>query len=325
MISSKDFEKKQIVFVFFNEGEKMCFSNDNFVIKDKEEKIKFQTTCYRLFAVYAVGNFSITSVLIQNCKKYGINIIIMTQGFRLITTIGYQKEGNTLLKQKQYEYKSLDIAKQITTNKLLNQMYLLKETRDNTERLQNILEIIGNYIVELQETIDIYGIMAYEGNASRLFFSYYFQNFNWKGRRPRTRYDYINSTLDIGYTLLFNFVESIVGCFGFDLYVGFLHRQFYMRKSLICDLVEPFRCLIDKTVRKCVNLKRFKKEDFNESNGEFLLSIENRAKYVESFMEVIISHKDDIFIYVKECYRSFMKGVEANNFPVYLAELKESQ
>lgn len=46
MISALDFKKKQIVFVLFNEGEKMSFSNDNIVIKTPDNKIKFQCSCY---------------------------------------------------------------------------------------------------------------------------------------------------------------------------------------------------------------------------------------------------------------------------------------
>ena len=34
LFTAPDFVKKQVVFVLFNEGEKLAFSNDNLVIKD---------------------------------------------------------------------------------------------------------------------------------------------------------------------------------------------------------------------------------------------------------------------------------------------------
>lgn len=71
MFTAPDFIKKQIAFVFFNEGEKLAFSNDNLVVKNAQGKIKFQCTCYRLFIVFAVGHTSITSVLIQKAQKFG--------------------------------------------------------------------------------------------------------------------------------------------------------------------------------------------------------------------------------------------------------------
>ena len=87
-----------------------------------------------------------------------------------------------------------------------------------------------------------------------------FEGLNWKGRKPRIKFDYINSSLDIGYTVLFTFIEVIANSFGFDIYVGVLHKQFYMRKSLICDFVEPFRTIIDEQVKKSINLKQIKEE-----------------------------------------------------------------
>lgn len=72
MISAGDFSKKQIVFVFFNQGEKLSFSNDNLVVKNAEGKVKFQCTCYRLFLVFTIGNGSITTGLIRQCIYHSL-------------------------------------------------------------------------------------------------------------------------------------------------------------------------------------------------------------------------------------------------------------
>ena len=42
MIGLSEFSKKQLVFVFACEGEKLSFKNDNVVVKDKDGKTKFQ-------------------------------------------------------------------------------------------------------------------------------------------------------------------------------------------------------------------------------------------------------------------------------------------
>ena len=36
MLNASDFKKKQIIFLFTNAGEKLSFSNDNIIVKDKE-------------------------------------------------------------------------------------------------------------------------------------------------------------------------------------------------------------------------------------------------------------------------------------------------
>ncbi len=42
MLTAPEFNKKQILWVFSNEGDKLSFHNDNLVVKNKECDIKFQ-------------------------------------------------------------------------------------------------------------------------------------------------------------------------------------------------------------------------------------------------------------------------------------------
>lgn len=97
MLSANDFSKKQIIFMFPKEGDKLTFSNDNIVVKDKAGKTKYQSTCYRLFMLCIVGNISITSGLIQRSKKFGFSICLMSMTFKVYEVIGARMEGNTLL------------------------------------------------------------------------------------------------------------------------------------------------------------------------------------------------------------------------------------
>ena len=73
MLNANDFGKKQIIFLFTNAGEKLSFSNDNIVVKDRDGKVKHQSTCYRLFMVCVIGNISITKLgrfFITQTRKY---------------------------------------------------------------------------------------------------------------------------------------------------------------------------------------------------------------------------------------------------------------
>lgn len=317
MITAPDFAKKQIVFVFFNEGEKMSFGNDNLIIKTADGKIKMQCTCYRLFIVYAIGHCSITSALIQKARKFGFFIALMTPGFRLYALIGADKDGNTLLKQKQYDYASLEIAGHVVKNKIKNQICVLKQVRDKSEALQEAIETISGYYAKIDETTDIHQIMAYEGLSSKLYFKNHFNNILWTGRQPRLKRDITNSVLDVGYTLLFTFVDAILLSYGFDTYKGVLHTQFYMRKSLTCDMVEPFRVLIDKQIKKSINLKQIKEDDFLIFNGQYKLKWQKSGEYVKMLMKPIIDNKDAIFAYIQSYYRAFMKNDRIENYPVF--------
>lgn len=94
MLNANDFKKKQIIFLFTNEGDKLSFLNDNIIVKNKEGEIKYQSTCYRLFMICVVGNISITSGLIQRSKKFGFSICLMTTTFKMYEILGARMEGN---------------------------------------------------------------------------------------------------------------------------------------------------------------------------------------------------------------------------------------
>lgn len=317
MLSMADFDKKQIVFVFFKDGEKLAFSNDNMIVKDAEGKIKFQITCYRLFIVYAVGHFSITSVIIQKANSFGFFVALMTNNFRLYGLIGAQKDANTLLKKKQYEYAELDLAKHITKNKIKNQELLLSSVRRKSDAQKEAIQSIRTCLARIDELTTLSEIMGYEGLASRAYFKNYYNNVQWNGREPRIKRDYINSTLDIGYTILFSFVDSLLSAFGFDTYCGVMHRQFYMRKSLVCDIVEPFRCIVDKQIKKGINLKQIKEDDFKIVNNQYRLNVKKNPDYARILFTPLLNCKNDIFLYLRTYYRSFMKGLNASHFPTF--------
>lgn len=317
MLTAPDFGKKQIVFVLFNEGEKLCFSNDNLVVKDALGRIKFQCTCYRIFIVFAVGHTSFTTAVIQKAQKFGFFIALLTGGFRLYGIMGAVKEGNTLLKRKQYEYDGLGIAKNITANKITNQLYELQSVRNKSESVKEAVELLKTYIENVPSSSALNELMGYEGLASKVYFRNQFNNVQWQGRQPRIKKDYVNSVLDIGYTLLFTYIDALLSSFGFDTYCGVMHRQFYMRKSLVCDLVEPFRVLIDHEVKKAVNLKQIRETDFAVINHQYRLKWSETAKYVKILMKPLIENKEDIFCYIQSYYRAFMKNSPAELFPRY--------
>lgn len=97
--------------------------------------------------------------------------------------------------------------------------------------------------------------------------------------------------------------------------LNILHTQFYMRKSLVCDIVEPFRVLIDKQIKKGINLCQFKEKDFEIYDGKWCLKYQKSAEHSGVFLPALSEHKEEIFIYVRDFYRSFMKNELKENFP----------
>ncbi len=317
MLNANDFRKKQIIFLFTNEGDKLSFLNDNIIVKNKEG-IKYQSTCYRLFMICVVGNISITSGLIQRSKKFGFSICLMTTTFKVYEILGARMEGNTLLRKHQYEYTENDIGRKIEQNKIKNQSQVLKNIRGKNQIMKEGIELLDKMVVQLEQPLEYLEVMGIEGNAARVYFSRVFDNVDWKGRKPRIKNDYVNVTLDIGYTMLFNIVDAILQVYGFDTYYGVFHKCFYMRKSLVCDLMEPIRPVVDYQVRKSINLGQCKENDFEVINNRWCLKYKSNPQYIQFLMNAILEYKDDIFLYIQQYYRFFMKRKSASEIPAFI-------
>ena len=263
MLSLPDFKEKQIIFVFTRNDEKLSFKNDNIIVKNMEGKIIHQSSCYRLFAVYIVGNVTITSGLLQRAEKFGFTIILMNHNLRVYGNWGSKTKGNFLLREKQYKHSSSSIAAHLVRNKISNQIHLLKKIRGKDEITRKVIKRMEDYSNNiLDNNLELSKILGFEGIASREYFRILFRDCNWTVRRPRVKHDVVNSLQDIGYTILFNFIESLLNLYGFDVYKGVYHQCFYQRKSLVCDLVEPFRPIIDARIKKAYSLKEIKRERF---------------------------------------------------------------
>ena len=318
MLNANDFKKKQIVFLFTNEGDKLSFLNDNIIVKNKEGGIKYQSTCYRLFMICVVGNISITSGLIQRSKKFGFSICLMTTTFKVYEILGARMEGNTLLRKHQYEYTENDIGRKIEQNKIKNQSQILKNIRGKNQIMKEGIELLDKMVVQLEQQLEYLEVMGIEGNAARVYFSRVFDNVDWKGRKPRIKNDYVNVTLDIGYTMLFNIVDAILQVYGFDTYYGVFHKCFYMRKSLVCDLMEPIRPVVDYQVRKSINLGQCKENELEVINNRWFLKYKSNPQYIQFLMNAILEYKDDIFLYIQQYYRFFMKRKSVSEIPVFI-------
>ncbi len=318
MLSKPDFLFKNVVLVMTKNKEKLSFKNDNLIIKNDEDKIILQKTCYRIFSLWIVGPFLITSGLLERAIKFGFSIVFFSFSFKYINALNVKTEGNVLLRKKQYESKDWNIGRYLVDNKIKNQTLLLKSLRSKSQSCKdNIVNLEKLNEIELFDAKNLHEIMGVEGVASRIFFGEFFTQLNWIGRKPRAKIDSTNVLMDIGYTLLFNYIEGMLNLYGFDVYCGFYHRFFYQRKSLVCDMVEPFRCIIDKQIRKAHNLGQIKAEDFQSYKGKCLLPYKNSKPYLKFLTESILNEKEEIFLYIQSFYRAFMNNKPIKEYPIF--------
>lgn len=315
MLTAPDFKEKQIVFAILSHGERLSFKNDNVIITGKDG-VKHQSSCYRLFSLIIVGHISITSGLLMRSKKFGFSIVLMSYGLVPYGMWMAGAEGNVMLRQKQYHYNKLEIAQYLVHAKINQQIQNLKLIRQKGEPLKDAISNLSEYQNKIfNSSIELHDLLGIEGMASKVYFKNYFGDIGWSGRKPRVKHDTINVLLDIGYTQLFYLMEALLNLYGFDIYKGYYHQVFYQRKSLVCDMVEPFRPWVDRRIRKAYRLNQVHEDDFLIKNSQFRLFGNNAKPYLAFLLKNLLKQKNTMFYFVQSFYRSFMQEKEINEYP----------
>lgn len=321
MFTNKDIEYRSIYVINCITDRELRVQSGELLLENKEDnhiltKLPFQ----KILALFVIGHIHVTTPLIEKCKQNNVALVVLKTSLRTVFFWSDAAEANFLVRQRQYNFPKTDIsiARVIVGNKIDNQRLLLHNTRRQNESVQYATELCQNLSVAARNATDYNELMGIEGQAAKTFFTAYFQDFAWEGRRPRIKSDPLNATLDIGYTYLFNFIECFVRMFGFDIYVGIYHRLWFKRKSLICDLMEPFRCIVEKTIRTSFNRGQFKVSDFELHKGEYCLKREKNKDYSKIFFNALVPYKMDIFKYIQTYYRCFMAGKDESNYPTFI-------
>lgn len=324
MFTHKDLEYRTIFVINCIHERSLRVSNGELLLEEQVEdsdktktltKLPFQ----KILALFVIGHIRITTPLIEKCQKFGVALVVMKPSLRPVFFWANSAEANYLLHQRQYEHKKEDIgiAKVIVENKIHNQIKALADTRKKDELTIQAKDTLQGCLDTLPDATDYDSLMGVEGVAAKAFFRAFYQDHDWHQRRPRTKCDALNASLDIGYTMLFNYIECFLRMFGFDLYVGVYHCLWFKRKSLVCDIMEPFRPIIDKAVRTAWNRKQFSEKDYLVQKGEYRLKFEKNADYSRVFFDALIPYKVEVFKYVQNYYRCFMGRKSDTQYPTF--------
>lgn len=117
-----------------------------------------------------------------------------------------------------------------------------------------------------------------EGQAAAVYFSHFGKlirtgEFRFERRTRRPPRDPINAMLSFGYAVLGSLAETEVLRCGLDPMLGFFHQPAYGRPSLMLDVLEEFRPLIDGLVLRVVNRRQVGAGDFVRRGGRELAEL----------------------------------------------------
>lgn len=279
-------------------------------------KMPFQ----KILALIVIGSFTLSSAVLEKCTAHAVAIVLLKQNLRPIMVHAPHAEANFLLRKQQFSHLPFHfpVARQLVANKTENQIAALKATRRRDSLTLNACTQCGAFLNDIETVQDPETLMGMDGRCAKMFFAAFYQDMEWKGRFPRTKQDPLNVCLDLGYSMLFNWVDVMLRLFGFDPYIGVYHRLWFKRKSLVCDLMEPLRPIVDRTVLKAFHLKQFSYEHFALFKGQYTLSREFSSSYYRLFSESFMRYKTEIFLFVRGYYRAIMKNPDHPQIPHFV-------
>ena len=238
---------------------------------------------------------SISSYLLKELADNKINIIFCDDKHNpygeLQPFYSRHNSSKKILEQVKWTNKEKDLVWQaIVKNKILNQALLLKKIKSKQH------DLITSYIKE----VTIGDKTNREGHAAKVYFNSLFgKNF------VRGNNDKINASLNYGYAILLSTVSKEIVNNGYLTQLGIHHKNEFNPYNLACDLMEPFRIIIDSFVY-------YNKDKELDSN--FKLDIINIFNNTYTFNNKKYTLKDIIGLYVKNTLDIFNNNKEYKDF-----------
>jgi len=273
---------------------------DNCFLIRNEDK-EFEVSAKKVESIMITTSAYISTDAIKFAMDNNIDLIFLDDFGDPYGRVWHAKLGSTtLIRRKQLEIcekeEGLELAKGWVITKTENQIEFLeklkrarekKEEELNTsiDRLKDIREKLNQLSGTLEERRG--SIMGLEGSAGRAYFdalSFIMPGrFKFDGRSRMPAKDEFNCLLNYGYGVLYSMVEKACIIAGLDPYIGFLHTDNYNKKSLVFDLIEMFRVLVDSTVVYLFSQRKVKKDYFDEIKNGLSLNKEGKALLIEAF------------------------------------------
>ena len=270
--------------------------------------------CFRLKQkdkLYDISPLKVESIVISNQAMISTQAIVLALEHNIDTifmdTYGYpvgriwfSKMGSTaLIRRRQLEAMDgplgLRLVIDMVTQKIDNQIHFLKKlmhARPAKEDYFNApIRIIERVKADLHfHETDLESarnrLMGFEGTAGRSYFECVSgllpEKYQFKGRSRRPAKDPFNACLNYCYGMLYPLVEKACILSGLDPYVGFLHTDNYNKKSLVFDLIEPFRIYAEQVVAYLFTGKKIKDEHFDTREGAVSLNQAGKPLVVEA-------------------------------------------
>ena len=134
----------------------------------------------------------------------------------------------------------------IVAEKIRKQSEFLKELGKSEES-----ELLHSYLSQIKP----HDVTNREGHAAKVYFNALFgMDFT------RSEENIINAALNYGYSIILSAFNREIVAQGYLTQLGMFHDNMFNHFNLSCDLMEPFRILVDRKV-KCMKMVEFSNQE----------------------------------------------------------------
>ena len=227
---------------------------------------------------------SISTYLLKELSDNKINIVFCDDKHNPFGELSsyYSRHNSSKKIKEQITWKASskdELWSIIVKNKIINQALLLKKIKSDKY----------NLVLSYVDDVKIGDKTNREGHAAKVYFNALFGN-----TFVRNDSDEINAALNYGYAILLSTVNKEVISNGYLTQLGIHHKNEFNQFNLTCDLMEPFRIIIDNFVYYNQNRKLdkdYKLDIVNIFNNYFLY--QNKKYILKDIIKMYIKNTLD--------------------------------
>lgn len=157
----------------------------------------------------------------------------------------------------------------IVAEKIRKQADFLKELQKENEA-----SLLRSYLSQMEPR----DASNREGHAAKVYFNALFgMDF------PRSEENVTNAALNYGYSIILSSFNREIVANGYLTQLGIFHDNMFNHFNLSCDLMEPFRILIDRKV------KGMKCSDFTSKEKYFLVDVLNDTVMINKTKQTVLN------------------------------------
>lgn len=263
---------------------KLSYKNDYMLVKT-DENMKSVHLSEIDTVIIDSTMVSISAYLLRELARNKINTIFCDEKRNpygeLVAYYNCHNSFKKISNQIKWSISSKQIVwQEIIKQKIHNQKEVLKKANKETYQLLN----------EYMNNIEVDDSTNREGHAAKVYFNSLFgTNFS------RTQDNDINAALNYGYAIILSYINKEVICNGYLTQLGIKHKNEFNEFNLTCDLMEPFRPIIDEFV---YNNKEI---EFTQETKLVLIDLLNQRITYQN-KKLVLS--DIIKLYVKSIFNA---------------------